>query len=251
LETATAPSGQLNVLVSHPAAIAAVATNATTIALMGSNDTGVSVWLLFVLFVHDDHGRDRFKNPKDLNTYIAAQESPDRAAWQKPDEVLDALDLKPGQTVCDIGAGPGYFALRAAKRIGDSGRVFAVDVEPRILNVLRDRIEKGKLRNITPVLALATDPLLPPRSCDLVLIVDAYHHFPERPRYLARLAALLRPGGRLANVDWHKRSTGFGPPLDHRIAREDFLADAAKANLRVIAEPKLLPHQYFVVLSAQ
>jgi SAM-dependent methyltransferase len=249
--TATAPSGQLNVLVSQPAAIAVANTNATTASFIGRNDTGVSVWLLLVLFVHDDDGRDRFKNPRDLNGYIAAQESPDRAAWQKPDEVLDKLALKPGQTVCDIGAGPGYFALRAAKRIGDSGRVFAVDVEPRILKVLRDRIDRAKLRNVTPVLALANDPLLPPRSCDLVLIVDAYHHFPDRPRYLGRLAALLRPGGRLVNIDWHKHKTGFGPPLDHRIAREDFLADAAKVNLRVVAEPTLLPHQYFVVLSAR
>ena len=163
--------------------------------------------LLLSLWSHDDVERDRFKNPKDLAGYIAAQEAPDRAAWQKPEQILDALELKAGQTVCDIGSGPGYFALRAAKRVGEGGRVFAVDVEPRILDVLRTRIEKAHLRNVTPVLALATDPLLPPRSCDLVLIVDAYHHFPDRPRYLGRLAALLRPGGRLANVDWHKKKT--------------------------------------------
>lgn len=205
--------------------------------------------LLVSLWSHDDVDRDRFKNPKDLAGYIAAQESPERAAWQKPDQILDALELKAGQTVCDIGSGPGYFTLRAARRVGEGGRVFAVDVEPRILDVLRTRIEKANLRNVTPVLALATDPLLPPRSCDLVLIVDAYHHFPDRPRYLGRLAALLRPGGRLANVDWHKQKTTIGPPMDHRIAREDFLADAAKANLRVVAEPKLLPHQYFIVLA--
>ena len=70
-----------------------------------------------------------------------------------------------------------------------------------------------------------------------MLIVDAYHHFPDRPSYLARLATLLRPAGRLANVDWHKQASSFGPPLEHRIAREDFLADADKAGLRVISEP--------------
>ena len=208
--------------------------------------------LVAMLLSHDDgNGRDRFKNPKDLEGYIAAQEAPSRAAWQKPEEVLDALALAPGQTVCDIGAGPGYFSLRAAKRVGPQGRVFAVDVEPRILDALRARIEKTGVRNITPVLALATDPLLPPRSCDLVLIVDAYHHFPERPRYLGRLAALLRPGGRLANVDWHKRASDFGPPLEHRISREDFLVDAAKAGLRVVGEPKVLPYQYFIILVAR
>ena len=127
--------------------------------------------------------------------------------------------------------------------------MFAVDVEPKILDALRARIEKAGVRNVTPVLALAADPLLPPGSCDLVLIVDAYHHFPDRPRYLGRLAALLRPGGRLADVDWHKVKTGFGPPPEHRIAREDFLADAAKAGLRLVTEPNFLPYQYFLVLA--
>ena len=205
--------------------------------------------LLWTLLAHDDQGRDRYKNPKDLDGYIAAQEAPDRAAWQKPEQVLDALALRPGQIVCDIGAGPGYFALRAAKRVGDKCRVFAVDVEPKILDALRARIEKAGVRNVPPVLAAAADPLLPAQSCDLVLIVDAYHHFPDRPGYLARLAALLRPGGHLANVDWHKQKSDFGPPLEHRIAREDFLADAAKAGLRLVAEPKLLPHQYFLILA--
>jgi ubiquinone/menaquinone biosynthesis C-methylase UbiE len=207
--------------------------------------------LLVTLLAHGGDGkdRDRFKNPKDLEGYIAAQEAPERAAWQKPDQVLDALGLTAGQTVCDIGAGPGYFTLRAAKRVGPSGRVFAVDVEPRILDALRSRVDKAGLRNVTPVLALAADPLLPPRTCDLVLVVDAYHHFPDRPSYLARLVTLLRPGGHLANVDWHKQPSSFGPPLEHRIAREAFLADADKAGLRVISEPKFLPYQYFLVLA--
>ena len=205
--------------------------------------------LLWALLADGDPGRDRYKNPKDSEGYIAAQDAPDRAAWQKPEEILDALALAPGQMVCDIGAGPGYFSLRAAKRVGDAGRVFAVDVEPKMLDVLRAKIEKTGARNVTPVLAVAADPLLPPRSCDLVLIVDAYHHFPDRPRYLARLAALLKPNGRLADVDWHKKKTDVGPELEHRVAREDFLADAAKAGLHVVAEPKFLPHQYFLILA--
>jgi ubiquinone/menaquinone biosynthesis C-methylase UbiE len=207
--------------------------------------------LLWALLANDAEGRDRYRNPKDLEGYIAAQEAPDRAAWQKPEQVLDALALRPGQVVCDIGAGPGYFALRAAKRVGEKGRVFAVDVEPKILDALRARIEKTGVRNVTPVLAVAADPLLPPDSCDLVLIVDAYHHLPDRPNYLRRLAALLRPGGRLADVDWHKGKgkVGFGPPPEHRIAREEVLADAAKAGLHLVAEPTFLPHQYFLVLA--
>ena len=206
--------------------------------------------VLVTLLSHDGGvARDSFKNPTDLNAYVASQEAADRAAWQKPDEVLDALQLRPGQTVCDIGAGPGYFTLRAARRVGDGGRVFAVDVEPRILDVLRTRIEKAGARNVTPVLALANDPLLPPRTCDVVLIIDTYHHLPDRPRYLARVAGALRPRGRIAIVDWHKHQTAIGPEMDHRVHREEFLAEAAKAGLRVVAEQKFLPHQYFIVVA--
>lgn len=198
---------------------------------------------------HHGAGRDRYGNPTDTEAFVAAQEEPGRAAWQKPEQVLDALALRAGQTVCDIGAGPGYFALRAARRVGGRGRVLAVDVDPRILDALRVRIERAGARNVTPVLGLGDDPLLPPASCDLVLIVDTYHHFPDRPAYLRRLVRLLRPGGRLANIDWHKRPTAVGPPQDHRLSREEFLADAARAGLRVVAEPGFLPYQYFEILA--
>jgi SAM-dependent methyltransferase len=195
-----------------------------------------------------DSGRDQYQNPRDTAAYIAAQEDPARDAWQKPEQVLDALSLRPGQTVCDIGAGPGYFALRAARRVGASGHVFAVDVDPRILDALRERIDRAKLDNITPVLGLGSDPLLPPQSCDLILVIDVYHHFPDRPAYLRRLVRALHAGGRLAAVDWHQRATPIGPPQEHRVSREEFLADAARAGLRVADEPKFLPNQYFLIM---
>ena len=209
----------------------------------------IAALIAIAILAQHDHDRDQYKNPTDTDAFIARQEEPDRARWQKPDEVLDALALKRGQTVCDIGAGPGYFSLRASKRVGDSGRVFAVDVDPHILDALRTRIDKAGARNITPILALPSDPLLPPRSCDLILIIDVYHHFPDGPAYLRGLARLLRPKGRIVNIDWQKQKTDIGPPLDHRVAREAFLADAAKARLRVVAEPTFLPYQYFLIVA--
>lgn len=188
-------------------------------------------------------------NPADLARYAAGLEDPSRAAWQKPDEVVRALGLTPGQVACDVGAGPGYFTLRLAAAVGPAGRVYAVDVEPALLAALRDRLVKAGVRNVTPVLSQPDDPLLPAGGCDVVLVVDTYHHFPDGPAYLRRLAAALRPGGRLANVDFHKRETGVGPPVAHRVARERFLADAAAAGYAVVAEPTFLPHQYFVVLA--
>jgi ubiquinone/menaquinone biosynthesis C-methylase UbiE len=198
-----------------------------------------------------ERGRDRFRNPPDIPACIAAQEEPGRDRWQKPDEVLKALGVRAGETVCDIGSGPGYFALRLAPVVGARGRVFAVDVEPRVLDALRDRIEAHHLENVTPVLGLGDNPLLPAASCDLVLIVDTYHHFRDRPRYLARLAQVLKPGGRIANIDFQRRPTPLGPPQEHRVAREDFLRDAAAAALRVDRELTFLENQYFIILRAR
>lgn len=197
---------------------------------------------------HHEPGRDQYRNPRDLNAYIAAQEEPARLAWQKPDEVVRALHLRAGQTACDIGAGPGYFALRLGRALAPDGRVFAVDVEPKILDALRDRISKAGTRNVTPVLGLGDDPLLPAAACDLILIVDTYHHLHDGAAYLRRLRAALRPGGHLVNIDFHKRATPLGPPLSHRLAREEFVRDATAAGFQVIEEPTFLENQYFLVL---
>ena len=195
------------------------------------------------------HGeRGRYGNPADLDGYIVHLADPARDAWQKPEEVLAALHLGKGQVACDVGSGPGYFTLRLARAVGPGGRVYAVDVEPRILDALREKLAASGLRNVTPVLALGDDPLLPAAACDLILIVDTYHHFPERVAYLGRLVRALRPGGRIVNVDYHKRETPVGPPLAHRLSREEFLAEAQAAGLVLAEEQSFLPHQYFVVL---
>lgn len=194
------------------------------------------------------HPEGRYGNPPDLDRYIAHLADPARDAWQKPDQVIAALSLRPGQVACDVGAGPGYFTLRLARAVGPQGRVYAVDVEPKILDALRERLAASGLRNVTPVLALADDPLLPAAACDVILIVDTYHHFPDRVAYLGRLTRALRRGGRIVNVDYHKRETPVGPPVEHRLSREEFLVEAQSAGLVVAEEPTFLPYQYFVVL---
>lgn len=187
-------------------------------------------------------------NPSDLEGYARRLTDPGRDAWQRPDEVVAVLGLAPGSVACDVGAGPGYFTLRLSRAVGPRGRVYAVDVEPMLLAALRDRLEADGIGNVTPVLSVPSDPLLPPGACDVVLVVDTYHHFPDGPAYLRRLAAALRPGGRIVNVDFEKRPTPVGPPVGHRVSREAFIADAAAAGLQLVAEPRLLEHQYLVVL---
>ena len=184
----------------------------------------------------------------DLAGYIASLEEPGRAEWQKPDEVIRALKLGAGETLCDVGSGPGYFALRAARLLETSGWVYAEDVEASMIDALRDRVSQARLSNVTPILGLPDDPLLPKASCDVVLIVNTYHHFPNGPAFLRRLAKSLKAGGRLVNIDFHKRETPQGPVVARRVAREAFLTDAQRASYRLVAEEKFLPYQYFLVL---
>lgn len=184
----------------------------------------------------------------DLAGYIASLEEPGRAEWQKPDEVILALNLGPRETLCDVGSGPGYFALRAARRLEKSGWVYAEDVEASMIDALRDRISQARLANVTPILGLPDDPLLPRAACDVILVVNTYHLFPNGPAFLRRLAKSLKPGGRLANIDFHRRETPQGPILARRVAREAFLADAQRASFKLTAEEHFLPYQYFVIL---
>jgi ubiquinone/menaquinone biosynthesis C-methylase UbiE len=196
---------------------------------------------------HARREHDRFR-PKDFEAFVRRMLSPGRTRWQKPARVLKALGVRRGSVVADIGAGPGYFTLPLARAVGANGRVYAVDPGLTHLERLRERLLKAGVRNVTPVLGRGDDPHLPPGSCDIVLVVNTYHHFPSGPAFLRRAATALRPGGVLAGIDFEKRETPVGPPVEHRVSREEFLRAATKAGLRVIAEHRFLPHQYFVVL---
>jgi ubiquinone/menaquinone biosynthesis C-methylase UbiE len=194
------------------------------------------------------HHRDHHGNPEDFDAYVAKLTSPDREAWQRPGEVVAALGVEAGQCVADVGAGPGYFTVRLARAVGAAGRVYAVEVVASLLELLRRRVDEAGLGNVTPLHARAADSLLPPASCDRILVVDTFHHFPDGVAYLRHLAGALKPGGILANVDFHRRETPVGPPLEHRVAQEDFLTSAARAGLTVVEEKTFLPYQYFVLM---
>jgi ubiquinone/menaquinone biosynthesis C-methylase UbiE len=197
---------------------------------------------------HHGHAGGAHGNPQDLDAYIERMVDPSRAEWQRPDAVLKALSLQRGQTVCDVGAGPGYFAIPIARAVGERGMVLALEVEPKILEVLRDRLVKAKVRNVLAALVMPDEPFLADGACDVVLVVDTFHHFPDGAAYLRRLARSLKTSGRLVNIDFHKRETPVGPPVSHRVSRDDFLAQAKAAGLSLEREHTFLPYQYFLVL---
>ena len=181
--------------------------------------------------------------------YIKALEDPKRDAYQKPHEVLEALGLKPGETIADIGAGSGYFALRMAHHVGSDGHVYAVDVSPDMVRHLHERVRDAGLLNVSPILAAADDPLLP-RPVDRFVIVNVWHHIEDQPGYLKKMKDRLTPGGKVVMIDFQKRELPVGPPLEMKIAREDLVAQMQAHGFRLAQEHSFLPYQYFLVFTA-
>jgi SAM-dependent methyltransferase len=171
-------------------------------------------------------------------------DDPNRDAWQKPDEVLDALQLTPKTIVADLGAGTGYFSALIAKRV-PQGKVFAVDVEPDMLRHLEERKHQQHLPVLQPVQASANAANLP-EPVDLVLVVDTYHHIDGRTTYFAKLGQSLRPNGRLAIIDF-KMDAPEGPPPEFRMAPEKVTEEIEAAGYQLITTHRFLPRQFFLV----
>jgi SAM-dependent methyltransferase len=171
-------------------------------------------------------------------------DDPERDAWQKPHEVLQALKLAPDASVADIGSGTGYFAVRLAHWV-PKGRVYGVDAEPDMVRYLAERAKREGLANLTVVAAKPNDPGIP-SAVDLVILVDTYHHLPDRERYFRNLQKSLKPGGRLAIIDFTLDSP-VGPPKNARIPADTVKKELARAGYALAEEHTFLPHQYFLV----
>jgi len=180
--------------------------------------------------------------------WAAVFDDPSRDAWQKPHQVIEALALKPDASVADIGSGTGYFAVRLAHFV-PQGRVYGVDIEPDMVKYLTERARREGLDNLTAVAGAPDDARLP-RTVDLVLMVDTYHHVDRREGYFRKLAQSLKPGGRVAIVDFDANST-MGPPPAQRIEAKRVVAEMAGAGYRLEHEHRFLPNQYFLVFQAR
>ena len=178
-------------------------------------------------------------------------DDPKRDAWQKPAALVAALQLPAGATVVDLGAGTGYFERYLSQAVGADGSVLAVEVEPRLVVWLRDRAAREQLANVTPILASFDNPRLPGGAADLILIADTYHHIDHRRRYLPQLLRALRPGGRIAVVDWKPGKLAEGPEPDHKLAPEKVIAELQAAGLELVAQPDILPYHYILIFNAK
>ncbi len=184
---------------------------------------------------------------EDVEHWTSVFDSPEREKWQMPVRVVEALRIKRGQTVADLGAGTGYFVPRLADAVGESGTLYAVEVEPNLITHLRERAEKENLPQVVPVLASKDAPRLPRGRVDLVLIVDTFHHLDYRQGYLAKLAQVLTPRGRIAVIDWMKKPLPEGPKPDHKLTRSQVVEEVTAAGYELVDSPDFLPYQYFLI----
>ena len=199
---------------------------------------------------HDDHDATVHHRFEDPEAWAKVFDDPARDAWQKPEALLASLGVEPGMTVADLGAGTGYFSVRLARAVGAKGRVLALDVEPGLVDYMKARAAKDGLPQVQASVVPADDPRLPPGGVDLVLIVDTWHHLDDRIHYIAKLAAGLKPGGRVAVVDFKKGDLPVGPPDAHKLPPEAAIGEFEAAGWRVARrDEELLPYQYVLAFA--
>jgi ubiquinone/menaquinone biosynthesis C-methylase UbiE len=157
-------------------------------------------------------------------------DSPGRDERLQINRVMDILGITAGKTVADIGAGSGWFTVRAARRVGDGGTVYAVDINPESIRYVEDRAQKEKLHNVKTVLGKADDPLLPAGAVDAVLLLKTYHEVAEPVALLRNLRASLRPGARVGIIDRN------GNGEDHGVGRDVVLHEAEQAGYRLLKQ---------------
>jgi cyclopropane fatty-acyl-phospholipid synthase-like methyltransferase len=189
-----------------------------------------------------DHMEHSFANAEE---YAKSFDNPARDAWQMPDRVIATLGLKSGQSVADIGAGTGYFSVRLA-RTPAAPKVFAVDVEQNMVDYVRARSKRDGLANIVAVKADADRSSLP-EPVDVVLIVDTSHHLPNRVAYFTALKGLMKPGAKLAIVDFKKDAPGDGPPPEFRSTPDQISGELARAGFTLQPQYEFLPRQMLLM----
>ena len=205
------------------------------------------VFLTFVGAACAQAPHDHQHSFKDADKWAHVFDDPARDEWQKPHEVIETLRLAPDAVVADIGAGTGYFSARLSRML-PKGRVLAADVEADMVRHLKARAAREKLSNLTAVQSAPEDPRLP-EKVDVALFVDVYHHIDDRRRYFEGLKRSLKPGARVAIIDFTMDSD-LGPPPRARISRDQVKRELAAAGYRLAEEPDFLPNQYFLVFTA-
>ncbi len=197
------------------------------------------------------HGHDRMPN---VMEYLDRLERPERDRDQKPAQVVEALALKPGMTVADLGAGSGYFTRRFVEAVTETGKVYAIDVEPEALKYVEDSlVHLHRPYTAEFILARPDNPKIPTESADVIFLCNTYHHLDDRATYFRNVRSALKSGGRVAIVDFYhdERSGDLGFPKRHLVSRDKVVEEMTEAGYKLTQEHTFLPKQYFLEFQSQ
>ena len=173
----------------------------------------------------------------------------ERDVEEEPDRALDAIRIAKGSTVADVGAGSGYMTMRMARRVGPEGRVYATDIQPQMLAMLRERLQKERITNVTPVQGAVDDPRLPPDTLDLILLVDVYHEFSQPQQMLRGMRAALKPGGRLVLLEYKKEDPSIPIRPEHKMSVAEARTEVEAEGFKLGRVDDSLPRQHVLIFT--
>jgi ubiquinone/menaquinone biosynthesis C-methylase UbiE len=200
---------------------------------------------------HDPNGIGKFYMGREIARVMGHQgadwlDRPEREEEEKPSILVEALQLKPGDVVADIGAGTGYLSFRMAERVGPKGKVYATDIQQEMLDILGRRAKERKITNVEPVLGTIKDTGLKPESVDLIILVDVYHEFDHPYEMAASMARSLKPGGRLVFVEYRLEDPTVPIKTIHKMSEKQVIKEMTPHPLRWLKTSNALPRQHII-----
>ncbi len=174
-------------------------------------------------------------------------ERPERIEEEDPEKALDAIGIPAGAIIADVGAGTGYFSRRMAKRAGPAGKVYAVDIQPRMIEALKRYAAQENITNIEPLLAKEDDPMLPAGTLDLILMVDVYHEFSRPQAMLKKMREALKPTGRMVLLEYRKEDPNVPIRLEHKMTVEEAKAEIEAEGFKLQKVVGSLPRQHILI----
>ena len=201
---------------------------------------------------HDPNGIGKFYLGREIAQVMGHEaadwlDRPEREKEEQPTKLLEALKFKDGDVVADIGAGSGYYTFRLSETVGPKGKVLAVDIQKEMLDLIRKRMGEKKITNVQPVLGTITDPKLPEKGVDLILLVDVYHEFDHPYEMTEAMVKALKPGGRLVFVEFRLEDENVPIKLVHKMTKKQVVKEMEPFPLKLAQTIDKLPWQHILI----
>ncbi len=201
---------------------------------------------------HDPNGIGKFFMGREIARVMGHQaadwlERPEREEEEKTDLMVEALKFREGEVVADIGCGSGYVSRKIAKKVGESGIVYGVDIQQEMLDLLAKRMAMFRINNVKPVMGTTTDPKLPPASCDTMIMVDVYHEFDQPYEMMQSMVAGLKPGGRIVFVEYRGEDPTVPIKLVHKLTEAQVKKEMTVQQLEFVETISVLPRQHIII----